>query len=215
MRPTRAARPSASCGTSDASSAVSTRASARVDPPGSSSTIAIDVERRRRVALGDDRVHHPRQPEPLAVLGREDAHAAFRERRDLVGHDHAAATAVDADVARALLGEPVGEVREVLDVAALVRRHRDRRGVFLHDRLHDVVDAAVVPEVDDLGALRLEDAPHDVDRGVVAVEEAGRGDDAHRVRGDVQLLLDHGRTPSIPDRALYARSGIRNAQLDG
>ena len=118
-----------------------------------------------------------------------------RERRDLVGHDHATATAVDADVARALLGEPVGEVREVLDVAALVRRHRDRGRVLLHDRLHDVVDAAVVPEVDDLGALRLQDAPHDVDRGVVAVEEAGRGHDADRVRGDVQLLLRHGRPP--------------------
>ena len=43
----------------------------------------------------------------------------------------------------------------------------------------DSVDGAVVAEVDHLGALRLEQPPDDVDRGVVAVEEAGRGDEAY------------------------------------
>jgi hypothetical protein len=38
------------------------------------------------------------------------------------------------------------------------------------------------PEVDDLGAHALQDAPHDVDGRVVAVEQAGGGDEAHLVR---------------------------------
>jgi hypothetical protein len=41
-------------------------------------------------------------------------------------------------------------------------------------------------EVDHLGALRLEDAAHDVDRGIVAVEQAGGRDEAHRVDGNVE-----------------------------
>ena len=110
------------------------------------------------------------------------------EHRDLLGHDDAAAAAVDADVAGALGGQAVREVGEVLDVAALIGRHRDRDRVLLEHRLHDVVDAAVVPEVDDLGTLRLEDAPHDVDRRVVTVEEARRGHDAHGMRRNVQRL---------------------------
>ena len=51
----------------------------------------------------------------------------------------------------------------------------------------DLVDRAVVAEVDHLGALALEDPPHDVDGGVVAVEQAGGGDEPHRVDGDVQV----------------------------
>jgi hypothetical protein len=43
-----------------------------------------------------------------------------------------------------------------------------------------------VPEVDDLGALTLQDPPHDVDRGVVPVEQARRGDESNRVGGQVQ-----------------------------
>jgi hypothetical protein len=42
-----------------------------------------------------------------------------------------------------------------------------------------------VAQVDHLGAHALQDAPHDVDGGVVAVEQAGGGDEAHLVRGAV------------------------------
>ncbi len=113
--------------------------------------------------------------------------AVLVQRGDLVGHDHAAAAAVDPDVAGAALTQQVDEVVEVLDVAALVRRHRDTLHVFCDRRGHDLVDRAIVPEVHDFGALALEDPPHDVDRGVVAVEQAGRGDEPDRMDGDVQL----------------------------
>ena len=63
------------------------------------------------------------------------------------------------------------EVLEVLDVAALVGRDGDALGVLLERGVHDLLDRAVVPEVDHLAALAHEDPPHDVDRGVVAVEQ--------------------------------------------
>ena len=70
---------------------------------------------------------------------------------------------------------------------ALVRADRDALHVLLHGRRDDVVDAAVVAEVDHLGALRLQDAPHDVDGRVVPVEQARRGDEPHRVHGLVEV----------------------------
>ena len=61
----------------------------------------------------------------------------------------------------------------------------ERDGDALHVLLDrggdDLVDRAVVAEVDDLGARGLHDAAHDVDRGVVAVEQRGGGDEAHLV----------------------------------
>jgi hypothetical protein len=65
-------------------------------------------------------------------------------------------------------------------VAALVRADGDAVGVLLDGGVDDVLHRAVVPEVDDLGALGLQHAAHDVDAGVVAVEQAGRGDEAEK-----------------------------------
>jgi hypothetical protein len=66
-------------------------------------------------------------------------------------------------------------------VAALIRRERDALRILLHDGGDDLLDAAVVAEVHDLGALGLQQAPHDVDGRVVPVEQARRGDEADGV----------------------------------
>jgi hypothetical protein len=152
------------------------------------------VERRRRlggevdVALPDHQVDHPGQTEPLAVLGGEDAgHAPLVQQLDLARHDHATAAAVDPDVPGAALAQQFHQVGEVLDVPALVRADRDALRVLLERGRHDLVDRPVVAEVHHLRALALEDAPHDVDRRVVAVEEARRTDEADGVRGHVQV----------------------------
>ena len=78
---------------------------------------------------------------------------------------------------------------KILDVAALVGGDRDALHVLLQRGGHDFVDRAVVAEVDHLRARGLQDAAHDVDRGVVAVEQARRGDEAQpaRVRGAGQV----------------------------
>ncbi len=55
----------------------------------------VDVE------VADDRVDHPGEPHPLAVLGREDPDAAAAQALDLVVDDHPAPAADDLDVAGA------------------------------------------------------------------------------------------------------------------
>ena len=89
------------------------------------------------------------------------------------------------------------------------RTRRDRVRVLLHRGVDDLVHAAVVPEVDHLGALRLEDAAHDVDRGVVAVEERGRRDDAHGAGAALGEAAERWSRRTPPLRAQRARSARR------
>ena len=52
--------------------------------------------------------------------------------------------------------------------------------------VYHLVDGPVVAEVDNLGSLSLEQPADDVDGGVVPVEQAGCGDEAHRVGRHVE-----------------------------
>ena len=158
------------------------------------------VERRRKVvreidvARGDDLVDHPLQAEPLTVFRREDARdAVIVQLADLVGHDDAAAAAEHLHVRAAALAQQVDHVLEELDVAALIRRDGDAVRVLLQRAVDDLLDRAVVPEVDHLAAGRLQDAAHDVDRRVVAVEQARRRDEAHLVH----RLVDERRAARV------------------
>src|SRR5690606_13417190 len=130
---------------------------------------------------GDHVLDHLHQAQLHAVVGVVDAlDAVGLELADLLRRDGAAAAAHHADVAGAALAQHVHHVLHVLDVAALVAGQGDGVGVLLQGGAHHVLHRAVVAEVDDLRALRLDQAPHDVDGGVVAVEEAGRGHEAQR-----------------------------------
>ena len=122
----------------------------------------------------------------MAVLGGEDRDARLGESFDLRRDDDAAATSEDADVAGALFAEQLDEVLEVLDVTALIGADGDGLDVLLDGCIDDLLHRAVVPEVDHLGALRLQDPPHDVDARVVAVEQARRRHHANRVLRRVQ-----------------------------
>ena len=148
---------------------------------------------RRGAALLEQRADHALEPERPPFGGAEDPrHAARLERARLVGGDRAAASAIHADVRAAELREPLHEIGEELHVTALVRGDRHRARVLLHRGRRDLFDRAVVPEVDHLGALRLEQAPHDVDRGVVSVEQRCRGHDANAVRLAQRTERDDG-----------------------
>ena len=107
---------------------------------------------------------------------------------DFVRDDHAAAAAEYLDVLAAALAQQVDRVLEVFDVAALVGGDGDALHVFLDRRVDDFIDRAIVAEVDDFDAAGLQDAAHDVDRGIMAVEQAGRGDEADFVGGPVFLV---------------------------
>ncbi len=134
-------------------------------------------------------VDHALQPHALAVFGRVDARDAVAlELLDLGRHDDAAAAAEYLDVRAAALFQQLDHVLEVLEVAALVGRDGDALHILLQRRVDDLADRAVVAEVDHLGARALQDATHDVDRRVVAVEQARRGDETDLVLGLVDEL---------------------------
>ena len=141
---------------------------------------------KRRQLLGargalDQVGDHPLEAELLAMAREIDALDPVRLELGGLGRgDRAAATAEDPDVAGALLAEHVDRVLEVLEVAALVGADRDPVGVLLDRRAHDIGNAAVVPEVDDLGPRRLDEPAHHVDRRVVAVEQRRGGHEAER-----------------------------------
>ena len=121
----------------------------------------------------------------MPVLRAEDAHANLRQRRDLRGNDDPAPAAVHLDVPNAGFIESLAQVAEVLDVPALVGRDRHPLHVLLDGRGDHVLDAAVVAEVDHLGALGLQDAAHDVDGRIVTVEQRCGGDETDGVLGHV------------------------------
>ena len=102
------------------------------------------------------------------------------QRLDLLRRDRAAAAHDDADVLAAALAQHVHHVGEVLVVAALIGARGDRVRVLLDGRPDDLRHAAVVAEMNDLGAMRLQQAADHVDRRIVAVEERGRGDESER-----------------------------------
>ena len=140
------------------------------------------------IALLDEQVDHALESESLSVGGREDPlDTVGLELLDLGVHDDTAAAAVDPDVRTSLVPEAVDQVPEVLDVAALIGADRDSLDILLDGGPDHFVDRAVVPEVDDLGPLRLEQSPHDVDGGVVPVEETGRGHEPDRMVRSVEV----------------------------
>jgi len=132
------------------------------------------------VGRGDDLVDHSLQAELLAILRREDPRDAIVVQcLDLGWHDDAAAATEHLDVAGAALAQQVEHVAEELDVPALIGRNRDGVRILLDRAVDDLFDRAVMAEVNDLATGRLQDAPHDVDRCVVAVEQARGRDEAH------------------------------------
>ena len=108
------------------------------------------------------------------------------------------AAAAEHPRTRALLTKLVDQVAEVLHVPALVRRHGHAVGVLFDGGLHHVGHAAVMTQMNHLGALRLQHSTNHRDRGVVPVEKAGRGDDAHR-RGS-HAAIDSHRTAGVECR---------------
>ena len=71
-------------------------------------------------------------------------------------------------------------------MATLVGAHGHALDVLADRGPDHLVHRPVVAEVDDLGPLGLQEPPHDVDGGVVPVEQAGRGDEPDRVDRCVQ-----------------------------
>jgi hypothetical protein len=108
-----------------------------------------------------------------------------------------------------VLFQPVHHVTKELVVTALVGTDGDAISIFLDGGTHDVINASVMAEVDNFGALRLYQAAHDVDCRIVAIEQRGSGDEAQRC-----LDFRYGGTWQIGGCSTH-RSGISEQNLTG
>jgi hypothetical protein len=118
---------------------------------------------------------HAGQAHALAVFGAVDpADAVSLQFADFRWDDHAAAAAKDLDVRAAAAFQQVHHVLEVFDMPALVGADGDALHVFLQRGRHHFVHRAVVSQVDHFGAHALQDAAHDVDGRIMAVETGWR-----------------------------------------
>ena len=157
---------------------------------------AIEVlEGGDRVEIGllDEVVDHALKPHGTAVVGMVNpGDAVVVKLLDFLRENGSSASTKNPNVPRPAFVQEVLHVLEVLHVSALVGGHGDRLGVFLNGGGHHLVDAAVVPEMDDFTSGPLHDAAHDVDRGIVTVKQAGGRDDSDFVLGGVGGGILHG-----------------------
>ena len=93
------------------------------------------------------------------------------------GRNRATAATKYLDMRCAKVSQAIDHVTKELIVPALVGADGDAVGVFLDRGPNDVVNAAVVAEVDDFCTLSLDQASHDIDGGVVAIEQGGSGNE--------------------------------------
>src|SRR5690606_28557145 len=148
------------------------------------------------IGLPQHPVDHALKPHLPPVLRREDlGHPVFLQLPDFPGNDDTAPSAEDLDVAGPPLRQQVDHIFEKLHVPPLVGGDGDSLDIFLDGRFRDFVDGTVVTQVNHLGARCLKQAPKQVDRCVVPVEQAGGGDEAHRVLRSINVRL---HTPSPP-----------------
>jgi methylmalonyl-CoA mutase cobalamin-binding domain/chain len=148
------------------------RGGAHVQVFGGGGGVIVPAEIRELQEYGVARIYSPEDGQRMGLAGMI-GEIVMRCDHDLSPH---------APKDAAALLQQLDHVLEILDMPALVRADRDALHVFLQRRGHDLVDRAVVAQVDHLRAHAHQDAADDVDRGVVAVEEAGGGDEAHLVR---------------------------------
>ena len=138
---------------------------------------------------------HRHQTHLHAIVRVIDAlHAIGFQLGDFIRGDGTAPAAEHADVRRAGFVQAVNDVFEVLDMATLIARQRDAVGVFLQGRTHHVIDRAVVAQMHHFRALGLDQPAHDIDGGIMAVEQRGGGDETQGGFVRQRLTAGHGRT---------------------
>ena len=90
---------------------------------------------------------------------------------------------------RAAFVQQIAQVLKIFDVAPLVAGDRDALHVFLNGRVDDLKYRAVVAEVNDFRAGGLQNASHNIDRRIVAVEERSRRNEANFVLAGIACVI--------------------------
>ncbi len=141
-----------------------------------------------------DVVDHPVETELATVFrGVDLLDPAFLECLDLLWSNRSATADDDANVPATPLPEHLDHIGEILVVAPLVGAHSHRIRIFLYGCPDNVRHAAVVAQVHDFGAMRLQQSADHVDRGVVTVKKRGRGHETQRPVGTGMEVMRRSR----------------------
>ena len=125
---------------------------------------------------------HAGQAHLLAVFRAINAgDAVGMQLADFRRHDDTATAAKHLDVLAAPALEQIDHVLEILDMPALVRADGNALRVFLQGCGDHLINAAVVPQMDNLCTHALQNAAHDVDGRVMPVKKGRGGDKAYLV----------------------------------
>ena len=151
---------------------------------------------------------HAIQPKPLAVLWRiHAADAVFLEQRYLLRQDDSASAREDTNVRGIPFTQPVDHVLEKLDVSSLIGGDRNGVCVFIQGCSYDLVNAAIVAEMDHLATVPHQQPADNIDARVMSVEQTGS-------RYEAQLSSfsrgrNHGRFGLLRSQHLSNSSALR------
>ena len=95
------------------------------------------------------------------------------ERPDFRINNNAPASPEHPNIRPIALAQHIDHVGKKFGMAALIGAHRNSLDIFLNRRIDNLRNAAVVSEVDHLCPGRLQESADDIDRGIMAVKEAG------------------------------------------
>ena len=137
--------------------------------------------RQIKITLHHAFADHAHQPHALPIFRAKNPHALRGQFANLRRHDHAAAAAKHLDMRTAALLQELRHVFEILDMPALIAAHANALHILLQRSGNHIIDRAVVPQMNHLAAKALQDAPHDVDAGIMAIKQRGRRHKAHFV----------------------------------
>jgi hypothetical protein len=85
----------------------------------------------------------------------------------------------------AILHQQVLHIFKKFNMSTLVTGNGYSLYIFLNSGLNDLFYRAVMSQVNDLSAFALHDAPHDIDRGIMPVEQGGSGNDPDFICGAI------------------------------
>ena len=92
------------------------------------------------------------------------------QRFNLCRHNHSTTTAKHLNALATTGFEQINHVFEKLDMPALIRRYGNAVRILLQGGGHDLVDRTIMPKMNHLNSSRLQNAPHDVDGGIMTIE---------------------------------------------
>ena len=129
----------------------------------------------RKIGARHHVANHANQSHQAAIFyGVNAFHTRGVQCFDFAIGNRAAAAAEHPDVTAAALLQQLHHELEELDVPTLIGANRDRLRIFFNRGFDNFFHAAVVAKVNDFCTFLLQNPPHDVDRGIMSIEQRSR-----------------------------------------